>query len=294
MVGPIRRLEEGAQRIGAGQFDHKIEIATGDELEQLADRFNSMSDELALSQERSDRIARLKRFLAPQVAELVDRSGEDAMLDGHHAEIVVVLCDLRGFTAFASEVDADETMGVLREYYEALGRLIAAYEATLTNMSGDGLMILLNAPVPRSDPLSLGLRMTVEMQKEVQALIARWCERGHSIGFGVGVAKGIATVGRIGYEERVDYTAIGSVVNLASRLCAAAADGQILICPTSAREAGAPHRFARLAASLSKASLKASKFTRSLGGQRKRSRPAGRRLRRRIECPSVHRLRSQA
>jgi adenylate cyclase len=237
MVGPIRRLEEGAQRIGAGQFDHKIEIKTGDELEQLADRFNSMSDELALSQERSDRIARLKRFLAPQVAELVDRSGEDAMLDGHHAEIVVVFCDLRGFTAFASEVDADETMGVLREYYKALGRLITAYEATLTNMSGDGLMILLNAPVPRSDPLSLGLRMTVEMQKEVQALIARWRGRGHSIGFGVGLAKGIATVGRIGYEERVDYTAIGSVVNLASRLCAAAADGQILICPTSAREA---------------------------------------------------------
>jgi adenylate cyclase len=237
MVGPIRRLEEGAQRIGAGQFDHKIEIATKDELEQLADRFNSMADELALSQERSERIARLKRFLAPQVAELVDRSGEDAMLDGHHAEIVVVFCDLRGFTAFASEVDADETMGVLREYYEALGRLISAYKATLTNMSGDGLMILLNAPLPRSDPLSIALRMTVEMQKEVQSLIALWHERGHSIGFGIGLAKGVATVGRIGYEGRVDYTAIGTVVNLASRLCAAAADGQILICPTSAREA---------------------------------------------------------
>src|SRR6516165_8061921 len=136
-----------------------------------------------------------------------------------------------------ARVDADETMGVLREYYEALGRLITAYEATLTNMSGDGLMILLNAPVPRSDPLSLGLRMTVEMQKEVQSLIPRWRERGHSIGFGIGLAKGVATVGRIGYEGRVDYTAIGSVVNLASRLCAAAADGQILICPTSAREA---------------------------------------------------------
>jgi adenylate cyclase len=237
MVVPIRRLEEGAERIGAGQFDHKIEIATGDELEQLADRFNSMAGELALSQERSERIARLKRFLAPQVAELVDRTGEDAMLDGHRAEIVVVFCDLRGFTAFAGEVDPDETMGVLGEYYETLGRLITAYEATLTNMSGDGLMILLNAPLPRSDPLSLGLRMTVEMQKEVQSLIARWRDRGHSIGFGVGLAKGVATVGRIGYEGRVDYTAIGGVVNLASRLCSAAADGQILICPTSAREA---------------------------------------------------------
>jgi adenylate cyclase len=237
MVVPIRRLEEGARRIGAGQFDHKIEITTEDELEQLADRFNSMADELALSQERSERIARLKRFLAPQVAELVDRTGEDVMLDGHRAEIVVVFCDLRGFTAFAGEVDADETMGVLGEYYETLGRLITAYGATLTNMSGDGLMILLNAPLPRSDPLSLGVRMTVEMQKEVQCLVARWRARGHSIGFGVGLAKGVATVGRIGYEGRVDYTAIGSVVNLASRLCGAAADGQILICPTSAREA---------------------------------------------------------
>jgi adenylate cyclase len=199
-----------------------------------------MADELALSQERSERIARLKRFLAPQVAELVDRTGEDAMLDGHRAEIVVVFCDLRGFTAFASEVDADETMGVLGEYYETLGRLITAYEATLTNMSGDGLMILLNAPLPRSEPLSLGLRMSVEMQKEVQSLIARWRGRGHSIGFGVGLAKGVATVGRIGYEGRVDYTAIGSVVNLASRLCSAAVDGQILICPKSAREAKGP------------------------------------------------------
>jgi adenylate cyclase len=244
MMGPIRQLGEGAQRIGAGQFDQKIEITTGDELEQLAGRFNSMAGELALSQERSERIARLKRFLAPQVAELVDRSGEDAMLDGHHAEVVVIFCDLRGFTAFASEVDADDTMGVLREYYEALGRLITAYEATLTNMSGDGLMILLNAPVPRNDPLSLGLRMTVEMQQEVQSLIALWRKRGYSIGFGIGLAKGGATVGRIGYEGRVDYTAIGSVVNLASRLCGAAADGQILICPTSARDAngGAPLR----------------------------------------------------
>jgi adenylate cyclase len=120
MIGPIRRLEQGAQRIGAGQFDHKIEITTGDELEQLADQFNSMAVGLSLSQERSERIARLKRFLAPQVAELVDRTGEDAMLDGHRAEIVVVFCDLRGFTAFASEVDADETMGVLGEYYETL------------------------------------------------------------------------------------------------------------------------------------------------------------------------------
>jgi adenylate cyclase len=240
MAGPIRQLEEGAERIGAGQFDHRIEIATQDELEQLADRFNAMAGELAISQERSERIARLKRFLAPQVAELVDRTGEDSLLDAHRAEVIVVFCDLRGFTAFAGEADADETMGVLREYYEALGKLITIYEATLTNISGDGLMILINAPVPRKDPLSLAMRMAVAMQREVQALIAIWRERGYSIGFGVGLVKGVATVGRIGYEGRTDYTAIGPVVNLASRLCSAAADGQILICPTSAREAQIP------------------------------------------------------
>jgi adenylate cyclase len=237
MAGPIRLLEQGAERIGAGQFNHKIEMSTGDELEQLANRFNLMADELAVSQERSERISRLKRFLAPQVAELVDRAGRNAMLDGHRAEIVVVFCDLRGFTAFASEAGADETMGVLRQYYEALGRIITRYEATLTNFSGDGLMILLNAPVSCADPLLSAIRMATDMQEEVQALIVGWRRRGHSIGFGIGLAKGSATVGQIGYEGRLDYTAIGSVVNLASRLCSAATDKQILIDPIAASEA---------------------------------------------------------
>jgi adenylate cyclase len=236
MVGPIRLLELGAERIGAGRFDHKIEISTGDELERLAVRFNDMAGELELSQERSERINRLKRFLAPQVAELVEGSDQEALLDSHRAEVVVIFCDLRGFTGFSGSVGPEEVMGLLQEYYEALGAIITRYEATLTCFMADGLMLLLNAPVPCPQPALRGVRMALDMRAAVQALIVGWRARGYIIGFGIGLAKGPATVGRIGYEGRTDYTAIGSIVNLASRMCASAEDGQILIDPAAAAE----------------------------------------------------------
>jgi adenylate cyclase len=228
MTEPIRLLEEGTERIGAGEFDHRIEIRTGDELQRLADSFNTMAAELAVSQERQERIAKLKRFLAPQVAELVDRKGDDGVLEGHRAEVVAVFCDLRGFTAFSVKAAPEEVMSVLSEYYEALGRIITGYGATLTSFSGDGLMVLVNAPVTVEDPALRAVDLAVEMQRSVQDLIIGWRARGYQIGFGVGLAMGPATVGRIGYESRFDYTAIGSVVNLASRLCASAADREIL------------------------------------------------------------------
>ena len=230
MTGPIRRLEEGVARIGAGQFDHRITISTGDELERLAGRFNQMAGELALSQERSERIARLKRFLSPQVAEIVENSGEGGLLDARSADVVVVFCDLRGFTDFSGRVEPEEIMRVIGEYYAAVGASIMRYQATLTHFSGDGLMVLLNAPLRcPDDPVLRAIRMAKDIQAAVQALAAGWRARGHAIGFGIGLASGVATVGRVGYEERHDYTAIGTVVNLASRLCSAAADGQILI-----------------------------------------------------------------
>jgi adenylate cyclase len=238
MTGPIALLEKGAREIGAGHFAHKIEISTGDELEGLAQRFNEMAVELAVSQERSERIARLKRFLAPQVAELVEGSDQESLLDSHRAEVVVIFCDLRGFTAFSGTAAPEAVMGLLQEYYEALGAIITRYEATLTCFMADGLMLLLNAPVPCLDPALRGVHMSAEMQNAVQALIRSWRARGHTVGFGVGLAKGPATVGRIGYEGRNDYTAIGNVVNLASRICAAAEDGQILIDAAVAAELG--------------------------------------------------------
>jgi class 3 adenylate cyclase len=239
MSVPIRKLEQGVGRIGAGQFEHRIDIATGDELERLAGSVNRMAGELAISQERSDRIARLKRFLSPQVAELVEKAGQSDLLSAQRADVVVVFCDLRGFTAFSAKAEPEEVMRVLGEYYEALGAIILRYEATLTHFSGDGMMVLLNAPVPCPDnPAVRGVRMAADMQAAVQTLVAAWRAQGYALGFGVGLAKGAATVGRIGYEGRHDYTAIGSVANLASRLCGAAADGQILIDAAAAGAAG--------------------------------------------------------
>jgi class 3 adenylate cyclase len=229
MTGPIRLLEDGTDRIGAGDFTHRIHITTGDELERLANRFNDMAGELALSQERSERIARLKRFLAPQVAEILEKTGDDYVLDGKRSDVAVVFCDLRGFTAFAAHAAPDVIMEVLGAYYAALGAVITRFEATLTSFSGDGLMVLVNAPVPHPEPAVHATRMGIEMQKAVQQLIVGWRTRDHFVGFGVGIAMGPATVGRIGYESRVDYTAIGNVVNLASRLCSSAEDKQILI-----------------------------------------------------------------
>lgn len=234
MSGPIRQLGDGAQRIGAGQFEHRIEMSTGDELEQLANRFNEMAAELSISQEKSERINRLKRFLAPQVAEIVEGSSHQGLLDGQRKEVVAIFGDLRGFTAFSAQAEPDVIMNVLAEYYSALGAVITDHQATLTGFAGDGMMVLVNAPIACEEPALRGARLAIEMQSAVQRLIAGWRAAGHEIGFGVGAAMGYATVGTIGYEGRMDYTAIGNVVNLASRLCGSAVDAQILIDPVLA------------------------------------------------------------
>lgn len=228
MMGPIRLLEDGVARIGAGQFDYRISLATGDEFERLATRFNEMAGDLAVSQERSERIGRLKRFLAPQVAELVDQSGDASVLDGRCMEVVVVFGDLRGFTAFSARAQPETVMSVLSDYYDALDKVVIEHGATLTNFSGDGMMVLLNAPVACSDPALRAIHMAHKMQLSVQSLLRDRSALEHRLGFSVGLAMGPAIVGRIGTEGRLDYTAIGNVVNLASRLCASARDTEIL------------------------------------------------------------------
>jgi adenylate cyclase len=238
MIGPIRVLEDGVARIGAGQLDHRISLATSDEFERLATRFNEMATELSVSQERSERISRLKRFLAPQVAELIDRTGDDRVLDGRRVEVVVVFCDLRGFTAFSAQAEPDAIIGVLREYYDALERVVTAHGATLINFFGDGVMVLLNAPVACSDPALRAVNMASDMQTSVQKLLVNWRALHPRLGFGVGLAMGPATVGRIGSEGRLNYTAIGNVVNLASRLCSSAEDSEILIDRVAAEAIG--------------------------------------------------------
>jgi adenylate cyclase len=238
MSGPIRQLEDGVQRIGAGQFDHRIKMSTGDELEQLANRFNDMAGELEASKEKSERINRLKRFLAPQVAQLVEDSGNQGLLVGQRREVVAIFGDLRGFTAFSAHAEPEVIMGVLSEYYEAVGSVITRHEATLTGFAGDGWMVLVNAPLECDEPALRGVRLALDMQAAVQALIVSWRAAGHVIGFGVGLAMGPATVGTVGYEGRIDYTANGNVINLASRLCSLALDAQILLDPVMAAAVG--------------------------------------------------------
>jgi adenylate cyclase len=230
MWGPIRQLEDGVERIGMGQLDHRIAIHSRDELEQLAVRFNQMAEELATSQQKSERINRLKQFLAPQVAELVEHS-DQGLLDGQRREVVAIFGDLRGFTAFSARAEPDVVIAVLREYYEAIGTVTARHAATLIRFAGDGVMVLVNAPVACENPAQRGIRLAIDMQAAVQSLANYWNARDCAIGFGVGIAMGSATVGTLGWHGRLDYTAIGNVVNLASRLCDLAEDAQILVDP---------------------------------------------------------------
>lgn len=235
MSGPVRTLEDGAKRIGAGQFDYRIAISSGDEMELLATRFNEMAGELASSRQKSERISRLKRFLAPQVAELVEHS--DELLGGHRREIVAIFGDLRGFTSFSAGAEPDAVMSVLSQYYEAVGAVITRHEATLIQFAGDGVMILVNAPIARENPVYHAVLLAIDLQMAVQELASSWSARGYTMGFGVGIAMGPAIVGTIGYEGRLDYTAVGNIVNLASRLCASADDRQILVDPVVAERA---------------------------------------------------------
>jgi adenylate cyclase len=175
-----------------------------------------------------ERVSRLKRFLAPQIAELLVSSGDD-VIKSHRRDISVVFCDLRGFTAFAETAEPEEVMGVLNEYHACLGALIHKHEGTLDKYAGDGLMVLFNDPIPCDQPPVRATRMAVEMRDAVGQLALKWRKYGHQLGFGMGIAHGYATIGQIGFEGRYDYSAIGSVVNLAARLCGEATAGQILV-----------------------------------------------------------------
>jgi len=189
---------------------------------ELEDRVEKQVREL-------QRVSRLRRFLAPQLVELVVDSGDESFLESHRREIVVVFCDLRQFTSFAESSEPEEVMAVLREYHTALGEVISEYEGTLERFTGDGLMVFFNDPIPCDDPPERAVRMAIAMRDVVADLALSWHRRGHNLGFGVGIAQGFATLGRIGFEGRSDYAAIGSVTNLAARLCSEAQAGQILI-----------------------------------------------------------------
>jgi class 3 adenylate cyclase len=206
-----------------------------DELDEVLLRIVGNQAATAIENARAyqmvERLGRLKRFFSPQLAELIIRGGADDPLKTHRREVTVVFLDLRGFTAFAETSEPEELMGVLREYHAAMGQLILAHEGTLERFTGDGMMVFFNDPLPVPDAAERAVRMAVAMRDRAAELAVRWHRLGYELDLGIGVAKGFATIGAIGFEGRWDYGAIGTVTNLAARLCGEARPGQILISP---------------------------------------------------------------
>jgi class 3 adenylate cyclase len=204
-----------------------------DELRQRTDEIAGWNRELeervAAQLAELERTGKLRRFLAPQLADLIIAQGDESILESHRREIVVVFCDLRGFTGFAERAEPEEVMALLRDYHAAMGPIVAQFEGTIDHYGGDGIMVFFNDPVPTPDPVRRAIDMAVAMRAAAQDLLRGWRRHGHDIGFGVGISQGYATLGQIGFAERMDYTAIGTVTNLAARLCGEAKDGQILV-----------------------------------------------------------------
>jgi class 3 adenylate cyclase len=178
-----------------------------------------------------ERMGRLRRFLPPQVADLIVASGAEKQLESHRREITALFCDLRGFTGFSESADPEDVIALLRDYHAAIGEIIIKYSGTLERYAGDGVMVVFNDPVPVENPALQAVLMALEMRDAIGALTEKWRRLGHDIGFGIGIAHGFATLGTIGFEGRFDYAAIGTVSNVASRLCDEAKPGQILISP---------------------------------------------------------------
>ena len=223
------------------QRTHELEQSY-ETVRQQADQLVHQSEELrTLNQQLEGRVAeqvseiermgRLRRFLPPQVADLIVSSGGEKQLESHRREITALYCDLRGFTGFSESSDPEDVMTLLREYHEAIGKILFKYGGTLERFAGDGVMMIFNDPVPMPNPALQAVLMALEMRSALGTLVEKWLQLGHDLGFGMGISHGYATLGTIGFEGRFDYAAIGTVSNVASRLCDEAKPGQILVSP---------------------------------------------------------------
>ena len=204
-----------------------------DEVKQQADKlaeWNAMLEARVQEQlTQLERLGRLKNFFSPQLGEAILAGGGEDLLKTHRREVNVVFLDLRGFTAFIDSAEPEEVMELLREYHAAMGKLVLAHGGTLERFAGDGMMIFFNDPLPMERPAEEAVKMSLEMQRAFEPIAAKWAKRGYTLALGVGIAQGYATCGAIGFEGRWDYAAIGNATNLAARLCAEAAGGQVLI-----------------------------------------------------------------
>jgi adenylate cyclase len=241
----VAGLNAGADEYLTKPIDHAALVARVRSMlriKELHDRVETQAAELAswnrtLEQRvveqlaQIERVTRLKRFLPPQVADLIVAAGTEKQLESHRQEITALFCDLRGFTGFSESSDPEDVMALLHDYHAAIGEIIIKYSGTLERYAGDGVMVVFNDPVPVDTPALQAVQMALDMRVAIGALIEKWRRLGHDLGFGIGIAHGFATLGTIGFEGRFDYAAIGTVSNVASRLCDEAKPGQILISP---------------------------------------------------------------
>ena len=196
---------------------------------ELAELNRTLEQRVSDGVHQIEKVSRLKRFFSPQLAEMIVAGGADDPLKSHRREITVVFLDLRGFTAFTETADPEDVMAVLGEYHAAVGALVLEHEGTLERFTGDGIMVFFNDPMPVPDPAQRACRMAIAMQREISRLAIGWKRRGYELAMGVGIAQGFATIGSIGFPGRIDYGAIGTVTNLAARLCGEAKSGEILV-----------------------------------------------------------------
>jgi adenylate cyclase len=243
MDGVVRCIELGADdylpkpfnpvllhaRIGACLEKRRLREQEQRHLAELAEWNRRLEERVTQQVAELQRVGRLKRFFSPQVAELILTGGTDDPLQSHRRELTVVFLDLREFTAFAETAAPEDVMAVLNAYHAEMGRVIMAYEGTLEHFAGDGIMVFFNDPVPIENPAERAVRMALAMRERVASLTTEWQKQGYGLAFGIGIAQGFATIGKIGFEDRWEYGAIGTVVNLAHRLCGEAKPGQILV-----------------------------------------------------------------
>ena len=230
-----RGLDAGADDYVVKPFDSVELLARVRSMARLKEMHDSLEEwnrtlkeKIRQQLEEIERMARLKRYLSPQIAENILKSEDDNLFKSHRREITVVFLDLRGFTAFSDSAEPEEVMELLRSYHTEMGKLIFKYEGTLERFAGDGIMVFFNDPIPREDHTERAARMALEMRERVHELRAGWLKKGYDLDLGVGLTAAYATLGNIGFEGRIDYGAVGNVTNLTSRLCEDAKGGQIL------------------------------------------------------------------